>query len=158
MEHIVEREAAIAQRPVAQCPKATKKSSIPSERAVPRKTKLTDEEFINRFTLLGQRHRTVDNGHGFIIRCSDRAMQFYRQDFAHVLAKEPCTAIIPFLGGSGILEFASGSNGVSSISSVLAAAGSTNQTLFLPESQSERPKLELKALDDDEPVPTLGAA
>ena len=98
---------------------------------------------------------TVDNGHGLIIRCSDRAMQFYRQDSTLVLAKEPCTPIVPLLGGSGILEFASGSNGVSS---VLAAAKPTKQTVFLPESQSERPKLELKASADDEPVPTLGAA
>ncbi len=154
-EHIVERKAAIAQRPLAQCPKATTKSSVPSERVVPRKTKLTDEEFINRFTLLGQRHSTVDNGHGFIIRCSDCAMQFYRQDFTHVLAKGPCIPIVPFPRWSGILELASGSNGVSS---VLVAAKSTDRTVFLPESQSERPKLDLKASADDEPVPTLGAA
>ncbi len=157
-EQIADRKAAIAHCPLAQRPKATNKSSLPSERIVPRKTKLIDEEFIKRFTLLGHRHRIVENANVFVIRCSDCTMQFYRQDLAHVLAKEPCTAIVPFLGGSGTLEFASGSNGVSSISSVLAAAESTNQTLFLPESQSERPKLELKASADDEPVPTLGAA
>ncbi len=44
---IVERKAAIAQLLLAQRTKATKKSSIPSQRAFPRKTKLIDAEFIN---------------------------------------------------------------------------------------------------------------
>ena len=136
-------------------PKLQNKSSVPSERVFPRKTKLTDEEFINRITLLGVRHRIVDKTQGFIIRCSNCTMQFLRQDFCHVLANGPCIPIVPVPRWSGLLKVASGSNGVSR---VLIAAVSTDRTGLLPESQSERPKRALRALADDEPAPILGAA
>ena len=121
----------------------------------PRKTKLTDEEFINRITLLGVRHRIVDKTQGFIIRCSNCTMQLLRQDFFHVLADGPCIPIVPVPRCRGLLQIASGSNGVSRVP---IAAFSTDRTGLLPESQSERPKRALGALADDEPAPILGAA
>ena len=82
-------------------------------------------------------------------------MQSCRQDCSQFRANGPCTPGVPIPRSRGILEVASGSNGMSSI---LVAAKPTDMIVLLPESQSERPKRALRALADDEPVPMLGAA
>ena len=154
-KQIADRKAAIALLPVAERPKATTKSSLPSECAPPRKNKkLTDDEFINQFTLLGHRHSVVDNAHGFIIRCRNCKIQSRRQDFKHVLANGPCIPIAPVPRWSGVVS----GLGSTEVSSVSVVSGSTGLASNLPGSQKQGPKHALKASVDDEPAPPEGAA